>query len=236
MSFAVDALGSSSSSISSCARLRRSRRGFSLADLLVGVAIIGVLASLAAQGMRRYMGAARSAEALHMLTGMANGVTSAYEQQRPEANSTSTADFVTGSGNGATVIHRSGVPYLCGSADPVPASLNSVKGKKYTPNSKSGFDYETGDSIGGWACLMFTNSQPQSYQLEYTSKAGASVQVQLPKGGSPPGLSKKMDTWSAIARGDTDGDGIQSTFVLAGAVVNGTILRATAVQVTDQYE
>jgi type IV pilus assembly protein PilA len=203
---------------------------------MVSVAIIGVLASLAVQGARKYMGAARSAEAVHMLTGIASGVSNAYEQQRPEANSTATADFVTGNGNGATVIHRSGVPYLCGSADPVPASLNSVKGKKYVPNSKAGFDYETGDSVGGWACLMFSNSQPQSYQLEYTSKAGAPVQVQLPKGGSPPGLSKQLDTWSAVARGDTDGDGVQSTFTLSGAVVNGAIVRSTSVQLTDPFE
>lgn len=212
-----------------------SRAGFTVAELMVVVAIIAVLASLAIQGTRRYIASARTSEALHLLTGISSGVITAYEQQRPEADGTSSADFITGNGNGATVIHRSGVPYLCGSADPVPASLNSVKGKKYQPNSKQGLDYNTGDSIGGWACIMFSNSQPQSYQVEYTAKAGAPVQVILPKGGSPPGLNKP-DTWTATARGDTDADGIQSSFLLEGGVKNGNISRKTSVTQIDPLE
>jgi len=193
-----------------------------------------------------YLASARGSEAVQMVGAIANGAISSYERQRLDQeqvaegksslNAVSSADKVTGSGNGATVTHRSGVPFLCGSADPVPASLASVKGRKYQPRSSPGKDYATGDSEGGWTCLMFSNSHPQSYQLEFTSKAGAPVSVVLPKGGSPPGLTQKKDTWSVIARGDTDGDGIQASFVATGEITNGNIKRATSIAETDPYE
>ena len=156
------------------------RRGFTLVELMTTVAIVGVLAAIAVQGVRSYVASAKSSEALEMVGAISNGAVSAFERQRGASEQLAEGQEATGATetsdvtvNGATV-HRSGVAYLCGSADPVPASITSVKGRKYQPNSAPGSDYETGDSEGGWKCVMFSNSNPQSYQLEYSSSASAS--------------------------------------------------------------
>jgi type IV pilus assembly protein PilA len=218
--------------------------GFTLVEVMVTVAIIGVLAMLGVQGARRYLAAARSSEATQAVGAISRGVITAYERQRAASESlkegqlsTGTAEGYTtggGKGGGAVVTHGSGIPFLCGSAPAVPASITSVKGRKYQPSGVSGKDYETGNSVEGWKCVMFTSSSPQAYQFAYTAK-GAPVNVSLPNGGSPPGLSKK-DTWSVDARGDTDGDGKQAWFVLNGWVLNGNVGRATFIGKTDEFE
>ena len=57
----------------------------------------------------------------------------------------------------------------------------------------------------GFACLHFVMDQPQYYSYMYTAS-----------GSSNPG-----DSFVAIANGDLNGDGVLSTFSLAGAI-NGS--------------
>ncbi len=221
----------------------RRRRAFTLVELMVTVALVGVLGALAVQSARKYVSSSKSAEALQMVGAITNGVLSAFEQQKTNSelladgqlsSNTSGTAKTTGSGKGATVVHGSGIPYLCGSTTAVPDKIASVTGKKYQPTSQNGKDYQTGNVGEGWTCVMFTNSAPQSYQLEYTAN-GAPVNVTLPKGGSPPGLSKQ-NTWSVRATGDVDGDGVLSWFVVTGSVVNGNVRRSPSVGLTDPDE
>jgi type IV pilus assembly protein PilA len=59
---------------------RAPRRGYTLVELMIVVAIIGVLAALAVYGVRRYVLAAKSAEAIEII----NNIRAAQEQYKDE--------------------------------------------------------------------------------------------------------------------------------------------------------
>jgi type IV pilus assembly protein PilA len=199
---------------------------------MIVVTIIGILATLSSYGVRKYVAVSKSAEALSMVGAIAQAVRVAAGRETMSAeilamgeSSTNAGSKVTGStsgqgkgkgkgnGGGATVIH--GVPGLCGSSEPVPASLDSIKGKKYQPNI--GVDYETGDEHTGWRCLAFSNEHPQYYQYRYRGGGNGPETENLPHGGSPKGLTKDH-TSVVTAQGDVDGDGETSWFVLEGYI------------------
>ncbi len=128
-----------------------------------------------------------------------------------------------------------GTPGLCGDADPVPAQFSKVAGRKYQPNSVSGDDYDAGDGYTGWRCLRFTQDSPQYYQYQYKT-GGPPVDVALPHGGTPPGLDS-LHQWTVTARGDVDGDGKASWFVLQGIITqSGQIIAAPSVGTVDPEE
>lgn len=102
-----------------------------------------------------------------------------------------------------------GVVYhaLCPPASsPIPASITSVRGVKYMSTMS---EWEIDKSVnGGFACLRFFMSTPQYYQYDYRA---------MGTGGS-------LDRFQAIARGDLNGDGQTSEFVLEGRVGPGNVL------------
>ena len=86
---------------------------------------------------------------------------------------------------------------MCPEASPVPANAEAIQGKKYQSEAAE-WSGET-----GWECLQFSMSDPQMYQYEYE------VEGELSASGS---------TFTAIARGDLDGDGTLSSFSMNGAI------------------
>ena len=220
-------------------------RGFTLAELMMVVAIMGVLAALSTYGVRRYMTHSKSAEAMTNLAGisksvhaaatretMSGGLLAAGEQSTNTGKTTGSTSG-KGKGKGATVTFS--VPGLCDAAQSVPSSMNSVKAKKYQPNPAAGLDYGSGDQYTGWRCLKFSISSPQYYQYGYKTD-GPPVQVTLPHGGAPPGLSSQ-NTWSASAQGDLDGDDATSWFVLNGYITDSrVVVQAPAIATQDPDE
>lgn len=168
---------------------RRTSAAFTLIELMIVVAIVGILAVLAAYGVRKYIASSKTTEARNSLGRMANAALIAYEHENMNSP-------VLPQG-GSTGLTRT----LCNTASvSVPASLGQVRGAKYQSTSADWNADSAGNS--GFACLHFTIDEPQYFMYSYKVS----------------GTSNPGDSFTALANGDLNADGIASTFSLTGAI------------------
>jgi type IV pilus assembly protein PilA len=183
------------------------QRGFTLVELMIVVAIIGILAALAIYGVSRYLSNAKTAEAKVNLGRLGKDAAAAFERELMDgtlllANGKAAAD------------NR-----LCASAAAaVPTTV--PKGQKVQPDPAA---WNAGDKNTGWFCLKFTVNSPVYYSYNYTAT-------------NPTNPATAAFTATATGDLDGDGTA-GTPWSVSGGVLNGRMrLAPTLVEPTGTAE
>ncbi len=191
-------------------------RAFTLVELMIVVAIIGVLAALAIYGVRRYLAASKTSEAKQTVGAIQRDAVAAFERE------TAPSEDINEGNVSSTMQHK-----LCATAIAVPNAV--PKGTKYQPSTQDGKDFHSGDFQTGWWCLRFRVDQPIYYQYVYTKDSSAAA---------PNNPAKCANNcYEAAALGDLNGNNVVSRFAMTGQITPSQELKnATQLYIENETE
>ena len=190
---------------------RRKQDGFTLIELMIVVAIIGILAAIAIPAFINYVKRSKTSEAPANLKAMFTGAASYY-------NSESSQQALIMRSDGAVTTTR------CIAGPALQPTMIPGSQKFAIDWTAVGMTAE----IGTWQSLQWQVSDPVYYQYQVTPIVGAGCGDMSPVG---------THVYTFAANGDLDGDGVQSLFELAVGIDEGNVLyRNGALYVANELE
>jgi type IV pilus assembly protein PilA len=190
--------------------VRASKRGFTLIELMIVVAIVGILAVLAIYGVRKYLANAKTAEARNNLGELSRDLGIAYEREQ-----SSTAAGVALAESGTIAISH----LLCDV--PTSALPTAIPAAQKVLVSTAQWNTDATVANKGFACAKFVVDSPVYYQYNFTT-----TQPTNGAGGSNV----------VTAAGDLNGDTVTSLFSMTDNVQAGKFTIAPSIAETNPEE
>lgn len=181
-------------------KVKNSESAFTLIELMVVVAIIGILAAVAIPAFMKNVKKAKTTEATIHIKKIADGAIAYYHEERTAAGS-------------AVPIAKQFPTSPAVQVAPALGACCLAAGQKCAPNPALWSD-------PAWQAVNFAMDDPSYYSYEYTSQLASAGKS--PTSGSAPGALADGSTpntfFFADAYGDLNCDGRYSTFEMFGAI------------------